>query len=164
MKNIIIKIIMVVTSISFFIACEDNRMDGMVKDKVYLVQSGVQEVYVNYRDFADYTVTVYKSGMGDQAAIVSIEVDKEVLKEYNEEENTSFEILPDVCYSISKNNFDFSASTVSYKSLITFDGDILKRYQQKGEKKHVLPLKLYTDGGTEVKEASSRIILIPILE
>ena len=66
MKNLIIKIIMVVTSISFFIACEDNRMDGMVKDKVYLVQSGVQEVYVNYRDFADYTVTVYKSGIGEQ--------------------------------------------------------------------------------------------------
>lgn len=80
---------MVVTSISFFIACEDNRMDGMVKDKVYLVQSGVQEVYVNYRDFADYTVTVYKSGIGEQTANVSIEVDEETLKVYNEEENTS---------------------------------------------------------------------------
>lgn len=107
---------MVVTSISFFIACEDNRMDGMVKDKVYLVQSGVQEVYVNYRDFADYTVTVYKSGIGEQTANVSIEVDEETLKVYNEEENTSFEIIPDVCYSISKTNFDFSTSTVSYKS------------------------------------------------
>ena len=97
MKNLIIKIIMVVTSISFFIGCEDNRMDGMVKDKVYLVQSGVQEVYVNYRDFADYTVTVYKSGIGEQTANVSIEVDEETLKVYNEEENTSFEkkyVLP----------------------------------------------------------------------
>ena len=28
--------------------------------------------------------------------------------------------LLDVCYSISKTNFDFSTSTVSYKSLITF--------------------------------------------
>ena len=71
---------MVVTSISFFIACEDNRMDGMVKDKVYLVQSGVQEVYVNYRDFADYTVTVYKSGIGEQTANVSIEVEVEKSK------------------------------------------------------------------------------------
>ena len=157
MKNLIIKIIMVVTSISFFIACEDNRMDGMVKDKVYLVQSGVQEVYVNYRDFADYTVTVYKSGIGEQTANVSIKV-------YNEEENTSFEIIPDVCYSISKTNFDFSTSTVSYKSLITFDGDIIKRYQQRGEKKYVLPLKLHVDGNVDVNETSSRMILIPILE
>ena len=164
MKNLIIKIIMVVTSISFFRACEDNRMDGMVKDKVYLVQSGVQEVYVNYRDFADYTVTVYKSGIGEQTANVSIEVDEETLKVYNEEENTSFEIIPDVCYSISKTNFDFSTSTVSYKSLITFDGDIIKRYQQRGEKKYVLPLKLHVDGNVDVNETSSRMILIPILE
>ena len=164
MKNLIIKIIMVVTRISFFIACEDNRMDGMVKDKVYLVQSGVQEVYVNYRDFADYTVTVYKSGIGEQTANVSIEVDEETLKVYNEEENTSFEIIPDVCYSISKTNFDFSTSTVSYKSLITFDGDIIKRYQQRGEKKYVLPLKLHVDGNVDVNETSSRMILIPILE
>ena len=156
MKNLIIKIIMVVTSISFFIACED--------DKVYLVQSGVQEVYVNYRDFADYTVTVYKSGIGEQTANVSIEVDEETLKVYNEEENTSFEIIPDVCYSISKTNFDFSTSTVSYKSLITFDGDIIKRYQQRGEKKYVLPLKLHVDGNVDVNETSSRMILIPILE
>ena len=147
---------MVVTSISFFIACEDNRMDGMVKDKVYLVQSGVQE--------ADYTVTVYKSGIGEQTANVSIEVDEETLKVYNEEENTSFEIIPDVCYSISKTNFDFSTSTVSYKSLITFDGDIIKRYQQRGEKKYVLPLKLHVDGNVDVNETSSRMILIPILE
>ena len=147
-----------------FIACEDNRMDGMVKDKVYLVQSGVQEVYVNYRDFADYTVTVYKSGIGEQTANVSIEVDEETLKVYNEEENTSFEIIPDVCYSISKTNFDFSTSTVSYKSLITFDGDIIKRYQQRGEKKYVLPLKLHVDGNVDVNETSSRMILIPILE
>ena len=155
---------MVVTSISFFIAFVDNRMDGMVKDKVYLVQSGVQEVYVNYRDFADYTVTVYKSGIGEQTANVSIEVDEETLKVYNEEENTSFEIIPDVCYSISKTNFDFSTSTVSYKSLITFDGDIIKRYQQRGEKKYVLPLKLHVDGNVDVNETSSRMILIPILE
>ena len=164
MKNLIIKIIMVVTSISFFLVCGHNRMDGMVKDKVYLVQSGVQEVYVNYRDFADYTVTVYKSGIGEQTANVSIEVDEETLKVYNEEENTSFEIIPDVCYSISKTNFDFSTSTVSYKSLITFDGDIIKRYQQRGEKKYVLPLKLHVDGNVDVNETSSRMILIPILE
>lgn len=135
-----------------------------MKDKVYLVQSGVQEVYVNYRDFADYTVTVYKSGIGEQTANVSIEVDEETLKVYNEEENTSFEIIPDVCYSISKTNFDFSTSTVSYKSLITFDGDIIKRYQQRGEKKYVLPLKLHVDGNVDVNETSSRMILIPILE
>ncbi|SCH12597.1 Domain of uncharacterised function (DUF1735) [uncultured Bacteroides sp.] len=155
---------MVVTSISFFIACEDNRMDGMVKDKVYLVQSGVQEVYVNYRDFADFTITIYKSGIGEQAVNASIEIDEEILKVYNEKENTSFEVLPDVCYSISKTNFDFSVSAVSYKSMIVFDGDIIKRFQQKGEKKYVLPLKLHVDGDVEVNEASSQTIIMPILE
>lgn len=155
---------MVVTSISFFIACEDNRMDGMVKDKVYLVQSGVQEVYVNYRDFADFTITIYKSGIGEQAVNASIEIDEEILKVYNEKENASFEVLPDVCYSISKTNFDFSVSAVSYKSMIVFDGDIIKRFQQKGEKKYVLPIKLHVDGDVEVNEASSQMIIMPILE
>jgi len=164
MRNLIIRIIMVVTSISFFIACEDNRMDGMVKDKVYLVQSGVQEVYVNYRDFADFTITIYKSGIGEQAVNASIEIDEEILKVYNEKENTSFEVLPDVCYSISKTNFDFSVSAVSYKSMIVFDGDIIKRFQQKGEKKYVLPIKLHVDGDVEVNEASSQMIIMPILE
>ena len=53
---------------------------------------------------------------------------------------------------------------MSYKSLITFDGDIIKRYQQRGEKKYVLPLKLHVDGNVDVNETSSRMILIPILE
>ena len=48
--------------------------------------------------------------------------------------------------------------------LKTFDGDIIKRYQQRGEKKYVLPLKLHVDGNVDVNETSSRMILIPILE
>lgn len=139
MRNLIIRIIMVVTSISFFIACEDNRMDGMVKDKVYLVQSGVQEVYVNYRDFADFTITIYKSGIGEQAVNASIEIDEEILKVYNEKENTSFEVLPDVCYSISKTNFDFSVSAVSYKSMIVFDGDITNVFSKKEKRSMFYP-------------------------
>ena len=77
----------------------------MVKDKVYLVQSGVQEVYVNYRDFADYTVTVYKSGIGEQTANVSIEVDEETLKDLQRGGKYIFEIIPDVLLFYFQNKF-----------------------------------------------------------
>ena len=48
--------------------------------------------------------------------------------------------------------------------MIVFDGDIIKRFQQKGEKKYVLPIKLHVDGDVEVNEASSQMIIMPILE
>ncbi|MCS3036362.1 DUF1735 domain-containing protein [Bacteroides ovatus] len=92
-------------------------------------------MYVNYGDFADYTVTVYKSGIGEQTANVSIEVDEETLKVYNEEENTSFEIIPDVVILFPKQILTFRLPLVSYKSLITFDGDIMETISAKEVKK-----------------------------
>ena len=45
-------------------SCEDTRLDGMSPDTIYIVQDRVQEVFVNRRDYADFTISVYKSGLG----------------------------------------------------------------------------------------------------
>lgn len=164
MRTLIIKSLLAVMALAHLTACEDNRMDGMVNDKVYIVQSGVQEVYVNYRDYADFTLSVYKSGVSEQTADASISISEDVLSAYNEKEGTSFVLLPDVCYSVSRTNFSFSSSSISYKSVITFDGDILKRYQNRGEKKYALPIILDVEGNVETNGSSSEVIIIPVLE
>lgn len=164
MRALIKKTLLAVVALAYLTACEDNRMDGMVNDNIYIVQSGIQEVYVNYRDYADFTLSVYKSGMNEQAANASIHVSEEVLSAYNEKEGTFYVLLPDVCYSISKTDFSFSTSSVSHKSVITFDGDILKRYQNMGEKKYALPILLDVEGNVDTKSSSSEVIIIPVLE
>ena len=78
-------------------SCEDNRLEGMVPDTLYIVQAGVEDVFVNKKDYADFTISVYKSGIGDVSASAQIVVDSEMVDKYNAQNGTSFEQLPDVC-------------------------------------------------------------------
>ena len=65
MKMISGNICLLLAALGMLCSCEDTRLDGMSPDQVYIVQSGVQNIFVDSRDFADFTVTVYKSGLGD---------------------------------------------------------------------------------------------------
>ena len=146
-------------------SCEDNRLEGMVPDTLYIVQAGVEDVFVNKKDYADFTISVYKSGIVDVSASAQIVVDSEMVDKYNAQNGTSFELLPDVCYTISKTNFELSPSTVYRNSTITFDGTILSKYQSVGVKKYILPIKLVSNNdGIEVQEKRDAVLLIPVLE
>ena len=120
---------------------------------------------MNKKDYADFTISVYKSGIGDVSASAQIVVDSEMVDKYNAQNGTSFELLPDVCYTISKTNFELSPSTVYRNSTITFDGPILSKYQSVGVKKYILPIKLVSNNdGIEVQEKRDAVLLIPVLE
>ena len=163
MKNKLLYILpIILLSLS---SCEDNRLEGMVPDTLYLVQSGSEDIFVNKKDYADFTVSVYKSGIGDVSASAKIIVDPELVDSYNSEHGTSLELLPDVCYTISKTNFNFSPSTVYRNSTITIDGAVLSKYQSVGTKKYILPIKLVCESDEiTIQENRSVVLLIPVLE
>lgn len=146
-------------------SCEDNRLEGMLPDTLYIVQAGSEDIFVNKKDYDDFTVSVYKSGIGNISADAKIVVDPELVERYNLEHSTSLELLPDVCYTISKTNFNFSPSTVYRNSTITIDGAVLSKYQSIGTKKYILPIKLVCESdGISIQENRSIVLLIPVLE
>lgn len=162
MKNIYL---LVLGLFAFLCAsCDDNRMNGMVNDKVYIVQSGEQEVFVNARDFADFVLTIYKSGIGTKAADVTLSVDEQYLEDFNTQNGTNLQLLEEYCYEISKNQFSFSSSDVEKFSTITFDGALIKRNQELGVRKFALPLKIDVAGGVDTDYQSSHVLIVPILE
>ena len=165
MKMISGNICLLLAALGMLCSCEDTRLDGMSPDQVYIVQSGVQNIFVDSRDFADFTVTVYKSGLGVTSGKVGLSVDTQLLEEYNAAHGTSFELLPETCYTLSRTSRNFKASTVSFNCTVTFDGAILARYCTSGEKKYVLPLRVHSENEElGVIEDKSGVLLIPVLE
>lgn len=164
MKYNVIRLFLLFFAVLFFSACEDNRMDGMVNDKVYLLQSGLQKVPVNYRDYADIYLTMYKSGVGDRKAKVTFEISQDLLTEYNEKNKTAYELLPEICFEFENRECLFAKDDIDKNLMITFDGAIIKRFQNLYETKYALPVKAIIEGDVDVDKEKTTVIILPILE
>ena len=146
-------------------SCEDTRLDGMSPDTIYIVQDRVQEVFVNRRDYADFTISVYKSGLGETAGKVRLEVDPSVLDAYNSEHGSSMELLDELCYSLSRTSKNFKPQTVSFNCSVTIDGAILAMNSNVGEKNYAIPIRVVSENpDLPVQEDKSTLLIIPVLE
>ena len=146
-------------------SCEDTRLDGMSPDTIYIVQDRVQEVFVNRRDYADFTISVYKSGLGETAGKVRLEVDPSVLDAYNSEHGSSMELLDELCYSLSRGGGGVGGEAGWLEGGGGIDGAILAMSSKVGEKNYAIPIKVVSENpGLTVQEDKSTILIIPVLE
>lgn len=162
MKKILKIFSVLAACVALSVSCEDNRLDGMYDDQVYFVDGGEQIVYVDHRDYADFSFTVYKAGIGQAPASVDIVVDGDFLEQYNEKNNTAYNLLDENCYTLKKNHFEFAADDISYSGSIELDGVAINSFQGLGKKDNVIPLKLVST--SDVSEKLGYIILVPILD
>lgn len=163
MKKFIDILSIFVAVVLMSVSCEDNRLDGMCDDQVYFLNSGSEQIVnVSIRDYADFSFTVYKSGIGQTAASVDVVVDEELLERLNGANGTAYKLLDENCYTIRDTHFDFAAEDVSFSSNIEFDGQAINVFQGLAKKEHVLPLSLRSTG--KVNEKLGYILLVPVLE
>lgn len=145
------------------LSCEDNRLEGMMDDKVYLLRTGLQPTQVfNFGEY-DFDVFVIKSGLGTKDASVKITVTPEILETYNANNGTDYELLPDDCYLLKATTMDIPAKTPSVSFPILFNSTKIIALQQDG-KKYILPLSLFALNDINVDPVMDEVLLDPIIQ
>src|SRR5690554_237738 len=101
MKQIVKNTLFVATVLLFMFSCEDHRMDGMEPDKVFLVKRGlVTESVYNIGEIVTTNYWTYKSGYLGTSCTINYEIDEALLNEYNSENETTYKLLPESCYTL----------------------------------------------------------------
>lgn len=87
-----------------FVSCEDNRLDGLEPDKIYLPKAG-KFVEVSYTIGSDAVAELwtYKSSLNGTSCVVEYTMKQSVLDEYNAANGTNYLLLPEDCYTIPNN-------------------------------------------------------------
>lgn len=145
-----------------WLSCEDSRLDGMYEDKIGFLKNGEQMItaYIA-KSYIEFESPVYKSGIGTDKAQVTVNVDQQLLDEYNEKNSSEFEILPQDCYSIENREFQLSAENDNVVVKVKIDVKKLEALQGVQFQKYAIPLQLKTSGEIELSSNRSDLILIP---
>lgn len=142
-------------------SCIDNREDGYMPSKVYLVKSGVEE----YRSTGDRTEAsaaawATKSGLLSSTCTVTYSVDTQYLADYNAANGTSYELLPETCYTLGQTVFEMGSGDSEAKFAVTYDPS--KIYQLCGAynvtDRYALPIRMDVNG-LEVLEGRTQVLM-----
>ena len=143
--------------------CEDNRMNWMVDDKVYFINNDFQKEAIFNTGSATYRAAIYKSGVGQQPAEVSIVVDESLLSTYNEENGTQYKALPSAMYTMPAT---CSLSKDEERTYLEIKFDTQKIIDLQGEEvsEYVLPIRLKSENGIAIDETKSVLLLAPVVD
>ncbi|MDR1668000.1 MAG: DUF1735 domain-containing protein [Bacteroidales bacterium] len=145
----------------WFTACEDNRLNDMAEDKVYIVNSDGQAIdVINFGAYTHY-IAVYKSGYGAKDAKVRLVLDLDVLLQYNEKNGTNYEVLPYQCFQLQENAAGVASEKNRILLPVKFNTTAMSRLQDRD--KYALPLKLLADNDIEVNLQKNATVLMPVL-
>lgn len=156
---------LLVTSLLMCITSCTNDLDtNMVNDTIGLLNPNlvVTTVYPGVDEVSD--IQVIKSGKGMVDAQVSLDVDESVLAKYNEENGTSYALMPSDCYTLILKQLSFSAS--DYQKAFTLQWNIEKLQSLLAQSTHyVVPLLMSVNSaGVDVDEGRLSTLLLPSLE
>lgn len=160
MKASIKYIFYIIAMIALLESCEDNRLDNMDSDKIYLVKSGLQQATVYNFGTCDYGVSVYKSGYGTEEANLEFTITPALLAEYNLTNGTNYLELPSNCYSVESNQITVSPKTLSANFDIAFNTTEILKLQDAGAG-YVLPLQMKALNNIELVDSKSNVLLMP---
>lgn len=142
-------------------ACDDGLEDNLTANKVYLVDSGLQEFEI-YKtgEPAVYRVSVYRSGVDETSCTASVAVWSEgELAAYNEANGSDYRMMPADCYSMPSAQvaFDATRRDVSRTLDVVFDPEKIDALPG-GD--YVLPLTL-AEASVEINAEKATAILLP---
>ena len=84
MKHIISYVIVILVAVALLQSCEDNRMDNIPNDKIYLINAGLQQAQIYNFGTYEYDLPLYKSGLGSTEASLEFLIDPTLLAAYNQ--------------------------------------------------------------------------------
>ncbi|WP_162304602.1 BT_3987 domain-containing protein [Maribellus luteus] len=162
MRRISIKFLFIFLLASTMFSCEDNRMNDIAEDKIYLIKSGLQDAQIFNFGTYQYELAVCKSGIGSQEANLKLSINSELLASYNAENNSQYEILPENCFTLETNELNISDKEASGKFSILFNTTEITKLSSQG-KSFALPLSVVSVNKIEVLPENADVVLIPVL-
>ncbi len=130
-----------------FLGCEDNRLNDIVDDKVYLLESGLNEKDVfNIQDYT-YHLTVIKGGIGQQSGTLKLVVDENILSAFNEENGTEYQLLPSDFYQITTQDLVLGEKDYKVFFEIGMNTEGIKELQTQSGVQFVIPFRAQVASG-----------------
>ena len=159
MKSVV-KIVFIILIANIVVGCADHRLDGMVDDKVYLLNYDLQ--HLDVFNFGEYTsnVAICKGGMGTLAANVELALDPEAIIRYNNFNGTSYKILPSSCYELSANNFHFDAKDIRQIMVVKYHTNAIANLPDRNS--YIIPMRMKVAEGTPFDETKQELLIRPI--
>lgn len=161
MKKTFVSIYTLLLILLVFSACEDHRLEGMVDDHIYLLNTGIQIQELGRTEALNYELVVYKSGMGVAKSEAYVSIDPSVLEEYNKTSEKKYEMLPDACFNLEETDCIFMDETVSESVNLTLDGGAIYMLQGRLTTNYAIPLRLIPVSGVSVDSLKSTAIIVP---
>lgn len=147
MKRISIIILLLVSAVS----CSKIFVYDDIDTVVYFLNSGTVSLKPTT---TSYDVVVYRGGLSGTPT-ASISVDKSVMDSYNADKATSFNLMPESCYSLSASAVTVDAASGAAHCMVSLTLDGLSSGFW------MLPLKL---SSSEAKVNENKNVLMLILE
>lgn len=151
------------TFVCSFISCEDNRDINIPNDKIYLLKSGLNEQQIfNWPNYT-YELVVMKSGNGKAEGELELTVNPNILLQYNDSNNTNYELLPEDMYTIKNKILVVKANDYRVSFEIGMKTSEITALQAETQKIYALPCKVSTlRGNFDLPEEEKLIsIIIP---
>lgn len=166
-KHNFIYIFILLLTLSIGTACDESyRLHNMVDDQIYVLKPGlVSEEMFLWSDYT-YDYIVIKSGMGLQDAEVELQIDENLVAEYNTSHNTNYQVIPQEYYSLKSKKLLFDKGEYRKSFQIEFDLNAILELQKNSEVQYVLPCKLNVMNASIEVADSARIssIIVPVIK
>ena len=129
-------------------ACEDNRLDGLEPDRIYIPKAGLQiEEAYTIGETAQAQLWTYKSSYNGTSCRVTYTVDPTVLEAYNTENGTAYELLPESCYDIPVNSMEITGKDEYAQFAIDYSPEKIAELcgGEYNLERYALPLRISSD-------------------
>lgn len=160
-RNKMKRSIIILFIISLIYSCKDTRLDNVPQDKVFIQNSGLFKVDVFNIDKHEISISVTKSGIGTQEAHANFTVDETLLKDYNDNNQTNYKLLPIDCYDILNKDININKHEETGLLKVIFNTSKISKLED--FRNYVLPLRLNVSGGISVDENKLTIVVVPFL-
>lgn len=147
---------------ALFMSCEDNRLNGIPANGVYMARSGAQVIPVyDLGEDAIVPVSVVKSGFYNMEVNAKLDLGSDVdIALYNEENATGYVMLPENCYSFTPSTLTFGEKDLYATSPVTVVVDAVKDLVEANPGiQYALPIKL-SNATIEINKARNLSLFI----
>lgn len=142
-------------------SCEDNRMDGIIDDKIYLLRNNLQVEPIFDFGTSTYDIVACKSGVLAKDANLVLTINEQLISNYNQVNGTSYKLLPASCYEIQSASCYMATKETKGLFKIVLNTTAIVALEGYDNVQYVLPCSVNAENNIEVDSLKSIILIAP---
>lgn len=142
--------------------CDSNVDDNMPDPQIYLSRDGIVDAKIYKTDeIVDYTVFFNQSGLFTENMSAELKLSMRALEELNENNGTSYKVLPAEVYNLSKSKVELAKDEKVGGFVIDFDIKKLEAISDLDE--YCIPVEMISEYPSTMNKNKVRALLCPKL-